>query len=496
MREGGPRIADLLAGDLAGDGPLYRVLAEGLKRAIDRGEIPLGTVLPPERTLAKTLSVSRSTVVSAYDRLKVEGWVESRQGSGTWVRRPENHDRGGVDAVATAELFLADEPSFDPARLPDAVAGSDDLIDLSVAAGPAPPMVLRMLRELSAEDVMPLLHHHGYLPHGLLELREAVAARFERMGLPTDPDQLLSTVGAHQGISLIVRQTVEAGDTVLVESPTFPGALDIFRRFGARAVPLPVDQDGVRTDVLADLVDRLRPKLAYVTSHFHNPTGCVLSQERRREIAAVSDATGLVVVEDLVLAELALDDVSAPPPIAAFAQGDGIHSIGSASKLCWAGLRTGWIRSPAAWSTRMLSTKTVADLGGPLLEQLFVARLLDQADRLVAERTAILRAGRDALCQALEEQLPTWTVQPPPGGLTVWAHLPEGNATEFAEVARRHAVSVVPGPSLSVDDGNRRAVRIVFDRPVEVIERGVERLAEAWADYRAGTTRPSSRLLV
>lgn len=496
MREGGPRIAELLAPDLAGDGPLYRMLADGLKRAIDRGEIPLGTVLPPERTLAKVLSVSRSTVVSAYERLKVEGWLESRQGSGTWVRRPANRDRGGVDAVATAGLFLADEPSFEPAEALSAVAGGDDLIDLSVAAGAAPPMVLRMLRELSADDVVPLLDHHGYLPHGLAELREVVAARFVAMGLPTDPDQLLSTVGAHQAISLIVRQTVEAGDTVLVESPTFPGALDIFRRFGARAVPLPVDHDGVRTDALAELVDRLQPKLAYVTSHFHNPTGCVLSDERRREIAAVSDATGLVVVEDLVLAELALDDVTLPPPIAAYAQGDGIHSIGSASKLCWAGLRTGWIRSPAAWSTRMLSTKTVADLGGPLLEQLFAARLLAQADRLVPQRTAALRAGRDALCRALEEQLPTWTLQPPPGGLTVWAHLPEGNATEFADVARRHAVSIVPGPSLSVDDGNRRALRIVFDRPVAAIEQGVARLAEAWSDYRSGSTRASARLLV
>lgn len=497
MREGGPRLADLLAPALAGDGPLYRELAEALKRAIDRGEVPLGTVLPPERSLAKALSVSRSTVVSAYDRLKIEGWLQSRQGSGTWVRRPEEQDRGGVDAVATAGLFLLDEPAFEPpdgAPVPSETG--DDVVDLSVAAGAATPAVLDVLRTLTADDVAPLLDHHGYLPHGLVELRRVVADRFGAWGLDTDPEQLVATIGAHQAISLIVRQTVEEGDSVLVESPTFPGALDIFRRFGARTVPLPVDRDGVRTDVLADLVDRVQPALAFVTSHFHNPTGCSLSDDRRREIAAVSDATGLVVVEDTVLADLALDAVDLPPPIAAYAQGDGVHTIGSTSKLCWAGLRVGWIRSPAAWSTRMLSTKTVADLGGPLLDQLFAARLLADADRIVPERTDQLRAGRDLLCAALAERLPSWEFEPPPGGLAVWAHLPEGNATEFVDVARRHGVSIIPGPALSVDDGNRRAVRLVFDRPADVLERGVVRLGEAWDDYRAGTTRPVARLLV
>lgn len=495
--EGGRRLAEILAPAIGGDGPLYREFAEALKRAIDRGEIPLGTVLPPERALAKALAVSRSTVVAAYDRLKVEGWIESRQGSGTWVRRPDEHDRGGVDAVATAGLFLRDEPAFEAAGSEvRTVDGAEDLVDLSVAAGVASPAVLSTLRELSAEDVVPLLEHHGYLPHGLTELREVVAQRMAEGGLPTDADQLLATVGAHQAISLIVRQTVEAGDSVLVESPTFPGALDIFRRFGARTVPLPVDGEGMRTEALADLVDRLQPKLAFVTSHFHNPTGCVLAEDRRREIAEVSDATGLVVIEDVVLADLALDDVRLPPPIASYARGDGVHVVGSASKLCWAGLRVGWIRSPAAWSTRMLSTKTVADLGGPVLDQLFAARMLANADRLVAARTAGLRAGRDLLCALLRDRLPEWELEPPPGGLALWVHLPQGNAIEFTEIARRHGVAVIPGPALSVDDGNRRAVRIVFDRPAEVLERGVERLVDAWKDYRSGTTRPSARLLV
>ena len=109
IREDGPHLASLLRQRLQGDGPLYLRLTTALRDAVDRGELAQGTVLPRERTLARELAVSRSTVVAAYDRLKVEGWLDSRQGSGTWVRRPREPDRQGVDAVATRALFLSDE---------------------------------------------------------------------------------------------------------------------------------------------------------------------------------------------------------------------------------------------------------------------------------------------------------------------------------------------------------------------------------------------------
>jgi DNA-binding transcriptional MocR family regulator len=220
----------------AGEGPLYRQLADGLKRAIDRGEVPLGTVLPPERTLARALAVSRATVVAAYDRLKGEGWLESRRGSGTWVRSPDNSDRGGVDAVATGRLFLSEDGHVQRSE-PGRPLAAEGLIDLSVAAVTGTPTVTAVLASLRPEDVTPLTDHHGYLPQGLRSLREVIAARYTAAGLPTTPDQLVVTTGAHQAISLLARQTLQPGDAVIVESPTFPGALDVFRRFGARTIP-------------------------------------------------------------------------------------------------------------------------------------------------------------------------------------------------------------------------------------------------------------------
>jgi DNA-binding transcriptional MocR family regulator len=478
--------ANLLAPALAGDAPLYRQLAAALKATIDHGEIPLGTVLPPERTLARMLNISRSTVVAAYDLLKAQGWLESRQGSGTWVRQaPEA--RAGIDAVATRRLFL--EPATAVAR------PGHDIIELSVAALTPSPTVRRLAGTLTPDDLATVMGTHGYLPAGLPHLRELVAGQMTAAGLPTTPNQIVITNGAHQAISLIGRQVLQPGDNVLVESPTYPGALDVFRRFEAHAIPLPVDGGGARTDMIADLVARTRPRLIYVSPHFHNPTGTVMPEERRRELAEIADRHGIAVIEDLAMADLALDDTPLPAPIASHAHGDGIHTIGSVSKLYWAGMRVGWIRSPESWYTRMLSTKTVADMGTSPITQVLAVRLLEHRTEVLAERRAELAPRRDLMAELLAEQLPDWQVATPSGGLSFWAHLPAGNAEDFTDAALRRGVSVIPGPSLSVDSGNRRAVRLTFTQPPDVIREGVHRLAEAWQGYTSRASDPG-RLLV
>jgi len=496
IRETGPHLASLLAAELqhAGDGPLYLRISDGLKRLVDRGDVGLGTVLPAERSLARSLSVSRSTVVSAYDRLKGEGWLESRRGSGTWVRRPDTNP-ASVDAVATGRLFLASDGQVRPGdatrtRIP---AGT---IDLSVAALPASPAVHSALAALAADGLDELLAHHGYLPHGLPALRTAVVDRLAARGITTDVERVVITTGAHQAISLIARQTIQAGDSVIVESPTFPGALDIFRRFGARAIPLPLDEHGARTGLLEDLVLRSGAQVVYVSPDFHNPTGTIMPLERRMDIARIAERTGIIVIEDQTMADVDLDGAELPPSIASLAPDATVMTIGSTAKLFWAGLRTGWVNVPADWVVRMLATKTVADLGTPLLDQQLSVALLAQVDRVRAERAAELRPRRDALIAALRSRLPDWSCTTPPGGLSLWVHLPSGNAEDFAELALESGVMTIPGPSLSVDDGNRRALRLAFVEPEARLVEAVERLAGAWERYEPAPPRPSARLLI
>lgn len=495
IRESGPRLGELLRPALDADGPLYRSLADGLRRAIDRGEIPLGTVLPPERMLARALSVSRATVVAAYDRLKADGWLESRRGSGTWVRHADDPRRQeGVDAVSTARLFLSTD-GLEQRTGPGEEEVREDVIDLSVAALSASGTVERVLTSLTAEEIRGLTSHHGYLPQGLRSLRRLIASRFTASGLPTDEEHVVVTTGAHQAISLVARQTLRAGDAVIVESPTFPGALDVFRRFDARTFPLPVDEHGARTDVLADLIERAEPKLIYLSPNFHNPTGGVMPMDRRRQVAELATRSGTVVLEDHAMADVDLGNVELPPPIASLAPNASIHVVGSTSKLFWAGLRVGWIRSPVDWGVRMLATKTVADLGTPLVSQLLATKLLAHVEEVRAERREELAPQRDLLCDLLTKGLPSWKWHTPDGGLSLWVQLPEGNADEFSEIASRHGVAVVPGPALSVDAGNRRSLRIVFARPEPVLREGVRRLCAAWAAY-APSERSTARLLV
>lgn len=496
IRESGPHLAGLLVAELGADadGPLYLRISDGLKRLVDRGDVALGTALPAERSLARSLAVSRSTVVAAYERLKRDGWLESRRGSGTWVRRPDAPPQQ-VDAVATGRLFLAAD-----GQVGRAATGNnslpEDTIDLSVAALPASERVRAAIAEGYGPELDEVLAHHGYVPHGLTALRVAVAERLRTRGIATDPDRIVITTGSHQAISLIARQSVQAGDSVILESPTFPGALDVIRRFGARAIPLPLDEHGARTDLLEDIVLRTGARLVYVSPDFHNPTGTVLPLERRQQIASIAERTGITIIEDQSMAELDLDGHGLPPSIAALAPEATVLTIGSTAKLYWAGLRTGWVHTPPDWGVRMLATKTVADLGSPLLDQLLAVRLLAQVNDVRAERVAQLRPRRDALVAAVRARLPDWRVSVPTGGLSLWVHLPSGNAEEFAELALEHRVAVVPGPALSVDDGNRRALRMAYVEPEDRLELAAERLATAWARYEPSSPRPSARLLI
>lgn len=162
----------------------------------------------------------------------------------------------------------------------------------------------------------------------------------------------------------------------------------------------------------------------------------------------------------------------------------------------WAGLRTGWVNVPSDWLMRMLATKTVADLGSPLLDQLLAVTLLEQVEEVRAERAVELRPRRDALAAALAERLPDWRFRIPNGGLSLWVQLPSGNAEEFTDLALEHGVAIVPGPALSVDDGNRRALRLAYVEDVPRLLEAVDRLVRAWAAFSPSAPPPSARLLI
>ncbi len=470
-------------------GPLYRRLADALRAGLERGEIETGVRLPPERVLARQLAVSRTTVVQAYDLLRGEDWLESRQGSGTWVRRAPH----APDRIAD---WLPGAPALVMKR--DAIVSSlteksRDTIDLTCAAPPPLPGLVESGVAAIAEDLAAATRDHGYSALGAPALRRAIARHLERRGLPTTESQVLVTSGAQQAIALLAALFVRRGETVLCESPSFLGALDALGAAGANLVALPVGPDGVRLDVLRDAVRQRPARLVYMTPTFHNPSGATMPEGARREVARLASDASLPVIEDESLADIVLG--AAPPPsIAALAPKAPVISIGSLSKLFWGGLRVGWIRAPEPILMRLASLKVASDLGSSMLSQLVAARLLDHADEARRLRRAQLIRQRDTLAAGLARRLPDWSCTLPEGGLSMWARIPHGDASELAQVALRQGLSLLAGPAISPDAGHQAYLRLVFVHEPHVLEEAVERLARSWAAY-APLARPEARAL-
>jgi DNA-binding transcriptional MocR family regulator len=441
----------------ASRGPLYLLLAARLRELIDSGQLPPRVMLPPDRTLAGRLAVGRSTVVAAYEQLRQDGKVDRHQGRGTWVKPAVLGEVRPNAAPPANSLFM------------NYLEPMGDVLSLACAAPQDPPPELtaalsRAIGRLPTGDI-------GYYPLGLPALRAAIADRYCRQGLATTADQILVTTGGQQALSLIIQLFVAPGDHVVVQTPTYPGALELVRHTAAVITP-------VAADDLATAISSGRPRLAYVNPTNHNPTGATMSALVRRRL--VESAGDTVLIDDEVLADLSFSG-QRPPGLATYGR---VLTVGSVTKLLWGGLRVGWIRGATGDIAQLGRLKAIHDLGCAALEQLAVADLLPSVEPVVAARVAELRVRHDHLCAELGKHLPSWSFEPAAGGQCLWVRLPAGDASAFAQVALRHRVAVLPGAALGQWDSY---LRIPFTASVDELSLAVQRLAAAWHDYRPST---------
>jgi DNA-binding transcriptional MocR family regulator len=471
-------LAGRLGAWSAGKGPLQRKLAQALTQAIRHGVLGPGTRLPSERDLAHALTLSRTTVVAAYDALREGGWAESRTGSGTWVSRS-----GAVAAARGAAQAgaLAASPLLGLLAAHDA----EDLVDLGLGS----PLPLDGLSldpfTLPPEEYEALVHDRRYYALGFPALRQAIASYYGKAGLPTRPEQILVTTGAQQGISLCAGLYLERGDSALVEDPTYFGVLDAFRAAGARIAGVSVENEGVAPAALRQRIVATSSRLAYLTATFQNPTGALMSRVNRKAVARIAADLGVPIIDDGTFLDLALEG-SCPPPIAAFAPEAPVITLGSLSKLIWPGLRTGWVRAPEAIIERLARLKSAFDLGCPLLTQAIAVRLLREIERIRELRRRQVKPRRDLLAVLLREHLPDWKFRLSSGGLFLWVQMSRGDARELAQAALRHGVVILPGPLMSGSGRHADFLRIPFIAEPELLRTGVRRLAAAWRDYQPG----------
>jgi 2-aminoadipate transaminase len=320
----------------------------------------------------------------------------------------------------------------------------------------------------------------GYRP-----LCEWVAAQ-----LPWDvsADQVLITTGSQQGLDLVAKVLIDAGSTVLVETPTYLGALQAFTPMEPHIVSVASDDEGVRVDDLAAKAEGAR--FLYVLPNFQNPTGRSMSEARRAALVARAAEIGLPIVEDNPYGDLWFDQ---PPPAPLTARNpDGCIYLGSFSKVLAPGLRLGYVVAPKAIMPKLLQAKQAADLHSPSFNQRMVAEVLKDGfiDRHVPTIRALYKRQCAAMLDALGTEMKGLDVQwnSPDGGMFLWVRLPVGmNAVELLPRAVDKGVAFVPGAAFYADGADPRTLRLSFvTASEEQIHIGIAALAQAIREQPAG----------
>jgi 2-aminoadipate transaminase len=329
----------------------------------------------------------------------------------------------------------------------------------------------------------------GYEP-----LRDLIARNMARYGITARLENVMITSGSQQALDLIGKLFINRGDRVLVEAPTYLGALQAFNAYGADYISVPIDEDGLITEMLEKPL-RSGPKFMYVLPNFQNPAGTTLIEGRRHELVLLADKYGIPIVEDDPYGQLRYEGEHIPPLVVIDRENlrrDNGYSIGNViylstfSKTLAPGLRLGWIVAPPEIITKLVQLKQATDLHTSTFNQYVayeVARdgFLDQHVKLIR---GLYRERRDVMLEALKEFFPsevTWTR--PQGGLFLWVNLPEGvDSRTILETAKRENVAFVPGNSFyaSADGEGCRHMRLNFSNATpEQIHEGIRRLSLA-----------------
>ncbi len=483
--------------DRDSDVPLFRQISRELRRRILDGRLPGGVRLPPERTLARDLGVHRGTVLEAYRDLKADGLVDARVGSGTVVVGPRGAEpNGGPEPVEPFpwRRFARQDgaPPPDP-LLRDLLELTEhrEVISLSVGL-PAPELlplddVARVQRAL-LDEVGPAVLLHGPT-EGLTPFRETLAALMAGRSVDAAPDEILVTAGSQQGLDLVARAFLDPGDLVIVEEPSYFGALQTFRAARARLLAIPMDGEGMRVDILESVLARSHPKLIYTLPTFQNPSGALLSAARRAQLVELAARHQVPLLEDDPYFDL-YHEQPPPPPLKALDRSGTVLYLSSFSKMLFPGLRIGWIAAPRDAVRRLTLAKQTADLHSGTLSQWILQRYLATGSfpAHLARVRAAYRERRDALDRALRRAAPpelTW--QRPSGGFYLWCRLPVSvpESRLLARAAERQ-VAYIPGGPFFADPPAGTYLRLNFSFPAPAeIEAGARRLAAALRDELA-----------
>jgi 2-aminoadipate transaminase len=484
--------------------PLYRQIVDQIRGAITSGQFEPEDRLPTTRALAGELGVNRLTINRAYEDLMGEGLIRGHVGRGTFIadRSTDGGAAAAVDGPQAESLAWEHLIARTPARALDGVSAG------SGQAGARPGMIsfASLFPDPGLFPVEPfrramdhvLRHEGGRLlgygpPAGHPPLRAWIAQSLRARDIEADPQHIIITNGSQQGIDLVARALLDPGDHVLVENPTYTGAVQVFQSYGAELIGIPMQQEGTSLPQLEEAIARRRPKLIYVMPNFQNPTSLTMSLASRRSMLRLAQQRQIPILEDDFGGDLRFEGPELPSLRAMDRSGHVIYLSTFAKKLL-PGIRIGWLAAPPAIVDRLTGLKKIADFSTSLVLQAALYEFCRRGDmdRHLVQVIAAYRERRDAMLAALKRFMPpdvTWGR--PQGGLVIWLSLPPRlDEEEVARVAAERGVLVGRGDLFHITPGARRHFRLTYAQasPRE-IQRGIKILGEV---IRAGAVRRST----
>lgn len=471
--------------------PLYQQIKTYLRQGILSGSLAPDTRLPASRQLAQDLGVNRITVENAYAELEAEGLVFSKLGSGTYILSPDSLP--ALSPYSPGESWPLWQQSIQSKTIKSSLSG--DRLQatrhphpISFASGIGDANLFpaedfrKVLQTVMRRDGIAALdygEHNGHAP-----LRESIAHILASQGIQTRPENILITAGSQQALSLVAQLLLKPGDVILVESPTYSGALDLFRALDFKVVGIPVDGQGMQVDDLEKLLQQHHPKLIYTIPNFHNPTGTCLTGPRRRQLLVLADRYNVPILEDDFVGDLRYEGRT-QPALKALDPGGRVIYVSTFSKMLMPGLRVGFLAAEGPIYDCLVNFKRVNDLATSTLVQraLEAYVTVGRYQAHLRRSCQIFRRRRDAMLLAIRRYLPAGVrFDPPQGGLFIWLQLPKNlDSEKLLPLAWEEGLDFAPGNNFFPDEMNSTGwLRLNFvAKAPDQINEGIKRLGKA-----------------
>jgi DNA-binding transcriptional MocR family regulator len=460
------------------DIPRYQQVADQIADMIATGAFSPGARVPSLRNLSKQMSVSLTTAMEAYRVLEDRDLIEARPQSGFYVRSPRKMPPAPAKTTGAPAAVTLDIPDLFVRMLRE--KGEAAFVPFGAAVPHSSFLPTERLNRILAREVRQRPETSQAYDEGLGygPLRTRIARRALDVGCTLNPDHIITTAGAQQAILLALLALAAPGDTVVVETPTYPGLLQVLEALHLRALEVATDpDDGICLECLSDTLDRQPVAACVLVPTFGNPLGHCMPEPKRRDLLALLTAKGVPLVEDDVYGELFFDR-SRPRAVKAFDEEGIVLLCSSFSKTLAPGYRVGWI-APGRYLQEVERQKYITTVASPTPTQMAVACYLEGGafDRHLRRLRGTYRGLVARASCAIAEHFPQGTkLTRPRGGHVLWVELPpEVDSVALYERALQHGISLAPGPMFTACCSYRNCVRVNCAMPWSDVVEGALR---------------------